>query len=157
MTRCPNCSADVTGEYCPACGQRRIRPDDLSARRFVRDLAGELSSFRTRFKTWRTLRLLLWPGGLTSEYLAGRRDPYLAPIKVYLVCAAIFFLAAPWAGFNLASLIEHDPSGTLLARVTARMAERGLDRALIEARFDATLAMNYFSDGIAIWVTLLLV
>lgn len=100
MTRCPNCAADVSGEYCPACGQRRIRPEDLSARRFVRDLADELASFRSRFKTLRTMRLLLWPGALTSEYFAGRRGPYLTPIKIDFVCAAIFFLAAPWAGFQ---------------------------------------------------------
>jgi len=36
MSRCPNCSAEVTQEYCPACGQRRIGPDDLSARQPMR-------------------------------------------------------------------------------------------------------------------------
>jgi len=95
------------------------------------------------------MRLLLWPGVLTAEYLAGRRQPYLTPIKIYFVCAAIFFLAAPWAGFNLGSLIEHDPSGTLLTRVSAQMAVRGLDRPQFEARFDLLLRSIYTISGVS--------
>ena len=103
MSKCPNCSAELTQEYCSNCGQRRIRPDDLSARRFFRELFDEVANLDMKFKTVRTLRGLAIPGWLTAEYLGGRRQRYLTPFKVYLVCAAIFFLSAPLAGFNLAS------------------------------------------------------
>lgn len=136
MPRCPNCSAELAHEYCPGCGQRRIHPQDLSARRFLGELAHEIANDRERFKTVRTLRGLLAPGLLTAEYLAGRRRRHLSPFKVYLVCAAIFFFSAPIAGFTLASMLDSDPSGALNGLVSARAAELGLDRPLFNARFD---------------------
>jgi Protein of unknown function (DUF3667) len=143
MSRCPNCSAELTQEYCPVCGQRRIRPDDLSARRFFQELFDEFANLRLTFKTVRTLRGLLTPGWLTAEYLAGRRQAYLTPFKVYLVCAAIFFLSAPLAGFRLASLIESDRSGTVGRLVSARVADDDPGRPLFNARFDVRVQSVY--------------
>src|SRR5262245_54912436 len=108
MSRCPNCSADRTDEYCPRCGQRRIDPEELSVRHFLNELADEVTDFRTKFKTGRTLWTLVMPGLLTAEFLAGRRQRYLSPFKTYLVCAAMFFLLAPVAGFTLTSMADSD-------------------------------------------------
>ena len=143
MSKCPNCSAERALEYCPVCGQRRIRPDDLSARRFFREWFDELSDLQAKFKTVRTLRGLLAPGRLTADYLAGRRQSYLSPFKVYLVCAAIFFLSASLAGFRLAALIESDRSGTLGRLASARVAEDDPRRPLFNARFDVRVQSVY--------------
>jgi len=48
MAKCPNCSAERTEEYCSNCGQRRIRPDDLSARRFFRELFDEVANLELK-------------------------------------------------------------------------------------------------------------
>ena len=72
-------------------------PDRLSVRSLAREFRDDLSTLD--FKTVRSLRGLLRPGFLTHEYLAGRQQPFLSPLKVYLLCAAIFFLAAPFAGY----------------------------------------------------------
>src|SRR5215510_10677063 len=106
MLRCPNCSAELAHEYCPRCGQRRIQAQELSARHFLHEVVDEVTNFSAQFKTLRTLRGLLIPGRLTTEFLAGRRQDHLSPFKTYLVCAAIFFLAAPVAGFRLASMLD---------------------------------------------------
>jgi hypothetical protein len=143
LPRCPNCSAELADEYCPRCGQRRIRPQDLSARRFLHEVVDEVTNFRAKFKTLHTLRRLLSAGVLTAEYLTGQRQPHLSPFKVYLVCAAIFFLSAPVAGFGLASMLDSDRSGTLSRLVSARAAERGLDLPLFEARFDVRVQSVY--------------
>jgi hypothetical protein len=143
MPRCPNCSADLDNEFCATCGQQRIHPDDLSARHFVQELIDEVTTLRAHFKTLHSLRALLTPGYLTAEFLAGRRRPYLSPIKVYLVCAAVFFLAASLGGFTLASLIEDDRSGTLRRLVSARQVERGLAPELFRAQFDLRLQSVY--------------
>lgn len=143
MSRCPNCSAEFEFEYCPRCGQRRIHPHDLSARHYFRELANEIATLHERFKTLRTLRNLLVPGVLSAEFLAGRRQPYLTPFKVYVVCAAIYFLAAPAAGFTLASMLEADQSGTLRRLASARAAERGLDPPRFNARFDFRVQSVY--------------
>jgi hypothetical protein len=143
VPQCPNCSAPRRGEYCAACGQRRIDRRDLSARRFGHDLADEVATLGFKLRTVRTLGTLFVPGKLTEEFLAGRRQPYLSPIKLYFVCAAIFFLAAPVAGFTLTSLIADDGSGELLRLVTARAGARGLDQALFSQRFDLRLPTVY--------------
>jgi hypothetical protein len=147
MSKCPNCSAELPQEYCSNCGERRIRPDDLSARRFFRDLFDEVANLNKKFKTVRTLRGLAKPGWLTVEYLAGRRQPYLTPFKVYLVCAAIFFLSAPLAGFNLASLIESDRSGTVGRLASARVGDTDPRRPLFNARFDSRVQSVYTIAG----------
>jgi hypothetical protein len=143
MSRCPNCASELAFEYCPRCGQRRIHPQDLSARHFGHELVDEIATLHERFKTLRTLRQLLVPGFLSAEFLAGRRQPYLTPFKVYLVCAAMFFLAAPAAGFSIASMLEADQSGTLNRLVSARAAERGLASPLFNARFDIRVQSVY--------------
>lgn len=143
MSKCPNCSAELAKEYCSVCGQRRIRAEDLSARHFFHELFDEFANLQLKFKTVKTLRGLLTPGRLTAEYLAGRRQPYLTPIKVYLVCAAIFFLSAPVAGFRLASLIETDRSGTVARLVSSRMPDDDPGRPLFNARFDVRVQSVY--------------
>jgi hypothetical protein len=134
MSRCPNCSAELVDEYCSRCGQQRIHPEELSARHFAREVGDEIANVRANFKTLRSLRGLLVPGLLTAEYLAGRRQAHLSPIKVYLVCAAIFFLSAPMAGFTLASMLDADQSGALRGRVSARAAERDVEISLFSSR-----------------------
>jgi len=143
MSRCPNCSAELADEYCPRCGQRRIQPQELSARHFLQEVADEVANFRTKFKTLHTLHGLLTPGLLTAEFLTGRRQPYLNPFKTYLVCAAIFFLSAPAAGFTLASMLDGDQSGVLRALVSAREVERQLDPSLFNARLDVRVQSVY--------------
>lgn len=143
MPQCPNCSAELTGRYCSACGQERIGGRDLSARRFFHDLADEVGTLRVKFKTLETLRALFVPGLLTSEYLAGRRQRYLTPLQLYLVCAAVFFLAAPIAGFRLTSMIDADRTGDLARLVAMRVDERGLDAPTFNRRFDIRIQSVY--------------
>ena len=143
MDRCPNCSAELTGEYCARCGQKRIRPGDLSLRRFLHEMVEEWATLRGRFKTVRSLGALAKPGVLTTEYLSGRRQAYLGPLKLYFVCAAIFFFTAPWAGFELASMLEGESSGPLAKQVEARMEELHLDREHFASRFDLRVKTVY--------------
>jgi hypothetical protein len=161
MSQCPNCLAELAHEYCARCGQRRIKPEELSARHFLDEVVDEITTFRAKFKTLRSLRGLLTPGLLTAEYLAGRRQPYLSPFKLYLVCAAIFFLTAPMAGFRLTSLMQADRSGVLHRLVSARIAERDIDGRHFNARFDVraqsvyTIALGLVSIVFALALQLL--
>ena len=47
------------------------------------------------------------------------------------------------AGFKLESMVDEDPSSDLARRVSARVAERGLDRSLFNARFDVRVQSIY--------------
>jgi hypothetical protein len=88
-TTCANCEAPLTGPFCSACGAPALDQRPLTIGRFARDLANELTNVDSL--TLRTFRsLLLHPGELTRDYLAGKTRWYLSPLRLYLIVFAIF-------------------------------------------------------------------
>lgn len=90
---CPSCDTALEGAYCHACGERRRAPEELSARHFFRELGEDVLDLDSR--AVRSFRLLVTrPGFLTLEYIAGRRQPYLGPLRMFLpVFALTLFLS----------------------------------------------------------------
>ncbi|HEY0972632.1 MAG TPA: DUF3667 domain-containing protein, partial [Gemmatimonadales bacterium] len=89
--RCPNCGAAAPGEYCGDCGQRQRDRLHTSLRELVGEGLEELFDWDSRVSV--TLRrLLLSPGFLTAEYLAGRRARYLRPLRLYLTASVVLFV-----------------------------------------------------------------
>jgi hypothetical protein len=87
--RCANCGAVLYGPFCAMCGQE-VKPLDPPVRHFAREFTQELLDVDGRVpRTFR--RLFLSPGFLTREYLAGRRVPWLTPLRVYLVASVAMF------------------------------------------------------------------
>jgi hypothetical protein len=72
------------------CGQEtRVRPPTL--REFAQQFGG--TYFATEGALWRSLKLLLLkPGELTRQYLAGRRKHYVLPLRLYLTISVLTFL-----------------------------------------------------------------
>lgn len=86
---CLNCGEALAGKFCSACGQEDVAPHP-TVQELASDLLGELFSLDSRLL--RTLRpLLLRPGALTRDYLAGRRVRFVSPLKIYLIAALLFF------------------------------------------------------------------
>jgi Protein of unknown function (DUF3667) len=121
---CPSCGAARAGNFCAECGEQFLRPDDFKLRHFLlTHVVHEL--FELDGKLARTLRVVFTqPGRLASDYVAGRRKPYISPLRLYLVT---FVLQA----FLLAALTPHqlpfpdrirllDPTGILTRMMTAR-------------------------------------
>lgn len=80
---CASCGTALAGDFCHACGERRMQPDELTLRAFARDVASEVGGLDSR--TARSIRYLLArPGFLTAEFLAGRRRAYVGPLKLFL-------------------------------------------------------------------------
>lgn len=110
--RCPNCGAHAPRAYCPECGQAQRQ-----YHRSLRALAGDLLD---AFAGWddkipATFRLLVTrPGGLTQEFLAGRRMRYLPPLRLYLTTSLLL----------LVSLRLAVPGGREVVRVRGGDAER---------------------------------
>ena len=88
--RCRNCGAALHGPFCAQCGQYDAPPDP-TLRDLVADAWDALTNLDGKVLTSVKL-LLLKPGALTVEYLAGRRARYLAPFRLYLLCSVAFFL-----------------------------------------------------------------
>ncbi len=97
---CLDCGAPVTGKHCEHCGQSGD-VHVLSMREVAGDVTHSLLHLDSR--VWRTLKLLiLKPGELTREFIAGRHQRYLPPFRLYLAVSILFFaLSALLPGFAL--------------------------------------------------------
>jgi hypothetical protein len=98
-THCLNCGTQLEdANYCPHCGQ--LNSDrKVSLRRLFGDFFSDYFAFDSRL--FRSLRpLLLKPGFLTREYLAGRRNNYILPLRFYLFTTVIFFLIISFGGLS---------------------------------------------------------
>ena len=93
---CLNCgepfgaSDDRRPRFCPACGQETtLRPPTMGE--FAQQFGG--AYLATEGALWRSLKLLLLkPGALTLEYLAGRRKHYVLPLRLYLTISLLVLL-----------------------------------------------------------------
>ncbi len=90
---CLNCGhgfGAIRPRYCPDCGQEtHIRPPRIGE--FLQQFGG--AYFSTEGALWRTFALLLLkPGELTRQYLAGRRRHYVLPLRLYLTVSLLALL-----------------------------------------------------------------
>ena len=97
-THCRNCGFQLwvpTRKYCAQCGQR-TQLNVPTVREFFHEFVGHYVAFDGKF--FHTLKLLLFfPGRLSKEYFAGRRQQYIGPLKLYLTFSLIFFIAFKFA------------------------------------------------------------
>jgi len=90
---CPNCATEISGPFCPTCGQ-----EQKELKKYVWTIAGEFFEdvFTADSRASRTLFALVFrPGHLTAEYFAGRRARYVAPVRLYLIISFMFFILLP--------------------------------------------------------------
>jgi hypothetical protein len=133
---CQNCAAALSGTYCGFCGQRALRLD-VSLRELMHEGVHEFVHLDGRVLS--TLRLLFTsPGRLTAEMLAGRRQRYIPPIRLYLIASLLFFVivAAMWPMDRLKVSVS-GTSETAAARTDDswdQRIRRGMERASKDRR-----------------------
>lgn len=87
---CLNCNTELHDRYCHKCGQENIEPKH-SVWHLVTHFFYDITHFDGKF--FGTLKYLIRkPGFLSSEYIKGRRNSYLNPIRMYVFTSALFFL-----------------------------------------------------------------
>jgi hypothetical protein len=112
---CGNCRTPLDGPYCHQCGQ--------PVKGLVRPLSGWIADFFDSVFNYdgrlpRTLvPLLLRPGFLTREYIAGRRVRYVTPVRLFLFLTIALFIA-----IRLVSNLEIGSVSTQLMPDDADMA-----------------------------------
>ncbi len=110
---CSNCQAPLYGPYCHQCGQNQ-----RSIVRYIGHLALEVADevFGFDARAWRTLwPMMLKPGFLTNEYIAGRRNSYVPPVRLYLIISVLMFftlhlLSADWLDIENSRLTANGTS-----------------------------------------------
>ena len=106
-THCHNCGAAVSYHYCALCGQETTLHVP-SAGEFIHEFIGHYVALEGRL--WKTLAYLMFkPGMLTAEYIAGRRERYVQPLRVYLTLSILFFALLKVVGPPVANVAD-DPS-----------------------------------------------
>ncbi len=128
---CTNCGALLTGPFCSACGEQQPDPEQLKLRTFARRAVDEITDLE-HSKLLRTAwSLMARPGLLTAEFLAGRRQRYLGPLKFYLVVFALTFIAytiyPPTAVYDLRTYLAADQTGQYEKMVVSAAQRLGLE------------------------------
>lgn len=133
-TPCLNCGSTLTGNFCANCGQRAT---DVNLS--VRTLAVEFveSLFSLEFGFWQTFkRLVLFPGTLTSEYIAGRRKRYSSPVKLYLGTSLVFFFLINFLGGNGGTVKINEDDGSTKV-LTGKEAVEAMQHGFADALGDS--------------------
>jgi hypothetical protein len=80
----------VQGRFCQVCGQENLEPKE-TVWHFITHFFYDITHFDGKF--FSTVRyLLLKPGFLSKQYIAGKRVSYLHPIRMYVFTSAFFFI-----------------------------------------------------------------
>lgn len=89
---CANCGEPMAaGEFCPACGQKRVRDADRRLGHLLRQAFAVVSDLDGRFL--RSLGALVFqPGRLSREYLDGRRKRWMSPFALFLLANVLYFV-----------------------------------------------------------------
>lgn len=129
------------GNYCQACGERRLDAHDESLTGVLHEWFESLVHVDGRIV--RSCReLLAAPGALTASNLSGRRRPYLAPFQLFLAMNVVFFITQTLTGLSILSIplevhLQQGWYGELARRMLdARLAHLGLPYAAYAPRFD---------------------
>jgi hypothetical protein len=110
-TACLNCHTRLQGRHCHICGQVADTYHRPVWSLFSEILEGYLG---LDGRLWRTIPALLFkPGKITAHYLQGVRQPYMTPIRLFLLSSLLFFLTftllvSNSGLFNSASFFNND-------------------------------------------------
>ncbi|HEY0370411.1 MAG TPA: DUF3667 domain-containing protein [Thermoanaerobaculia bacterium] len=123
---CTNCGHGTVEVYCARCGEKQPDHHDRTVGHFAHELFHELAHVDS--KVFRTLRdLVARPGELTAAYFEGRKQRYIAPLRLFLTLFAIQFLAysayKPVAVYSLETMMHADKSHqfeTMLKRTAVK-------------------------------------
>ncbi|TAJ10747.1 DUF3667 domain-containing protein [Marinilabiliaceae bacterium JC017] len=87
---CKNCDTRFSGKFCPNCGQS-VKEIQQPISFLIIDFVGTMMAFDARlFKT--LAAVLLKPGQLTADFLAGKRARYMPPFRFYVFISFVMFL-----------------------------------------------------------------
>lgn len=107
-THCPNCDHRLApwDKFCSQCGQD-TQHHAPSLWEFVHEFISHYIAAEGRL--WKSLwGLMARPGFLTQEYLAGRKQRYVLPLRMVLTLGLVFFLAVRMVPGATDGLIRFD-------------------------------------------------
>jgi hypothetical protein len=142
---CPGCGRRRAAPFCPSCGEEKLRPRDLKVDDLATRIFAALSSVDG--KLVRSFRaLLLTPGALTVNYVAGQRRSYLGPLQLFLIANALFFAVQSWTHLAIFS----SPLESHLHNQDWQEIARQMTGAQLQARHETLAAFAPVFDRAAL-------
>lgn len=87
---CRNCNHSFTGSYCPNCGQNRDTPR-YALRSAIKNVLSGMTNIDSGFG-YTLIELLIRPGYMIHDFMAGKRVRYFRPFQTMFVLAAVYIL-----------------------------------------------------------------
>jgi|GEM_PF-775090 len=88
---CATCGHELTGKYCPQCGEKVLHEKDKRVAVFFEEFVHIL--FHADNKFLRTFKKLFRkPGSITGDYLAGKRKMFTSPLTLFFIGNFIYYL-----------------------------------------------------------------
>ena len=134
---CPTCGASRVGRYCPRCGEKFLEPDELSFSHFFRKhVMHEFIEVDGRIGRglW---SLFVKPGALAKDFVAGRRQRFSSPLRIYLVIYLLHAFLDAVFFHNSVTLPERAKlfdRGNLLGRLIASRSGVDWSSEVLQAR-----------------------
>jgi len=98
MESCPNCNKKFTGNYCSNCGQK-LQKGRFTIKMILADFVNAVFLFdSTLYTTFK--ELIIKPGNMINNFLAGRRVKYLPPFQFFLLFMTIYLIILGVLGDN---------------------------------------------------------
>jgi hypothetical protein len=141
-TACPECGAALSGKFCHLCGARPVDHHEYTLRHFFSHLLHEVTHFDS--KIFLTLKVMVAkPGLLVSDYLAGRRKRYVAPMRLFLIVFGLYlflFTAFPQTAMYSTSLFQQASKNPVNQRMTQMLSHGKATTQQSEAVIESAIA-----------------
>jgi Protein of unknown function (DUF3667) len=159
---CPSCGAHRTQQYCGACGEKGVDHHDYSIKHFLHHASHEF--LHVDGKIFRTLKVLITePGKLTQEYFCGRRLPYVNPLRLMLVLAALYIFVVSFnhekSLFNIGNVSGNNPVIRHLAERIGRKQSIAVEVVMstIEQRYHHAVSVGIVASPVLLAVAMQLI
>jgi len=135
---CKSCDTPLQGKFCHACGEKLITAEDKSVKRWLGELFSSI--WMLDGKLFKTLKYLIFrPAQLASDYVAGKRKPYVRPLNIFLIANILYFLSPTFDTFKttLHSQMTNMPYKAIVEyAVDVKLEKKGLDLEEFTAQYD---------------------
>jgi Protein of unknown function (DUF3667) len=146
---CQNCGAGLTGNYCYNCGQKRTGLHDRSIKALLGHFFEEIFVWDSRF--FRSIKyLFIKPGFLTHEYISGRFQSYISPLKMFLFTSfVLFFIMIKSDPDQYSGLVSDPPDSDdfLSEYILEKQEASGLSKELFISNIN-----NQINDNITLYI-----
>lgn len=90
MEPCANCGIEHQSAFCPACGQKRVKPG-VRLGQVAHEFVGTITHAEGPIQNT-LLSFFCGPGKMTRAFLAGKRKAFVPPVRYFLLGIGYYYL-----------------------------------------------------------------